>query len=53
MKTGFTSTEFGSVFNIVVNQEPILEEFKRGSGIHSTFKVSAECFTHEHAKSGP
>ena len=28
MKARLTSTEFGSVFNIIMDEEPILEEFK-------------------------
>ena len=52
METGFSSAEFGTIFNIIMNQEPILEEFKRGSSVNSTLRISTERLTHKHAECG-
>jgi hypothetical protein len=52
MKAWLSSTEFGSVFNIVMDEEPILEEFKRGSSIDSALWIPTERLTHQHAECG-
>jgi hypothetical protein len=50
MKTRLTSAKLGTIFNIVVNQEPILEEFEGSSSVNGAFGISTERFTHEHAE---
>ena len=53
MEAGFAAPEFGTVFNVIVNQEPILEEFKCGGSVHRSFGISTERLAYKQAERRP